>query len=314
MRLLDVGYLFGGACRDYLAAGVTAFGSEIDDVVCGPDHIQVVLDDDDGVPRVHEPVQGGAQGLVVVAASFADLARDVDVREEVHLYPDLAVPPARLAPASLYVEREPSRLVAPDLGLRRRGEELPYVVEDLGVGRRVGTGRPPDRALVYFYDLVDVLDAPESRVPAGTVLSAADGVGQGLVEDLVDQRALPRPRDARDTGEDPKRKPHVHAFQVVLHRPQQLYGTRRLSSLLGRLDPPPPGQKIARYGSLLGLDVPDAAGRDDLTPVHPRAWTNVYDEVGRTNRLFVVLDDDEGIPEVPQLLERGEETPVISLV
>src|SRR5918994_587893 len=266
MRLLDVGYLFGGACRDYLAAGVTAFGSEIDDVVCGPDHIQVVLDDDDGVPRVHEPVQdgeqlldvrevkprrrlvqdvdglarrplaqlarqldslgfatgerGGAQGLVVVAASFADLARDVDVREEVHLYPDLAVPPARLAPASLYVEREPSRLVAPDLGLRRRGEELPYVVEDLGVGRRVGTGRPPDRALVYFYDLVDVLDAPESRVPAGTVLSAADGVGQGLVEDLVDQRALPRPQDARDTGEDPERKPHVHAFQVVLHRPE----------------------------------------------------------------------------------------------
>ncbi len=66
------------------------------------------------------------------------------------------------------------------------------MVEDLGVGRRVGAGRTPDRALVYFYDLVDVLDAPDARMPSWTVLSAADGVGQGLVEYLVDQRALPR--------------------------------------------------------------------------------------------------------------------------
>src|ERR687897_3629243 len=65
MRLLDVGHLFGGACRDDLAARVAALGTEVDDVVCGPDHIQVVLDDDDGVPRVHEPVQYGEQLLHV---------------------------------------------------------------------------------------------------------------------------------------------------------------------------------------------------------------------------------------------------------
>src|SRR5215211_9261680 len=264
VRLLDAGDFFGGARRDDLATGVTTLGSEVDHVVCGPDHIQVVLDDDDGVPRVHEPVQdgeqlldvrevkprrrliqdvdglarsplaqlarqlyalrfaarergrrlsepyvaepdvaqrvhaagdrrnggeelaglldrhvqyigdgltfvGGAQGLVVVAAALADLAGYVDVGEEVHLYPDLAVSPASLAPASLHVEREAPWLVAPDLGLRRRGEELPDVVEDLGVGRRVGTGRPPDRTLVYVYDLVDFLDSPEAGMPAGTV-------------------------------------------------------------------------------------------------------------------------------------------------
>jgi hypothetical protein len=109
----------------------------------------------------------------------------------VHLYPDLAITAARLAPAPFYVEREASWLVAPDLGLRRGGEELPYVVEDLGVGRRVRAGCPPDRALVYIYDFVDVLDAPDARMNAWTILSSADGVREGIVEDLVDQRALP---------------------------------------------------------------------------------------------------------------------------
>ena len=50
------------------------------------------------------------------------------------------------------------------------------------------------------------------------------------------------------------------------------------------------------------------------SPRAPRAWTNVNDVIGRADRLFVVLDDDERVPEVPQLLERGQETPVVSLV
>src|SRR3712207_8174083 len=56
-------------------------------------------------------------------------------RSEVHLYPDLAVAPARLAPPALDVEAEPARLVAPYLRLGGGREELADVVEDLGVGR-----------------------------------------------------------------------------------------------------------------------------------------------------------------------------------
>src|SRR5918992_588459 len=65
VRLLDAGDLFGGSCRDDLATRVSAFGSEVDDVVPGPDHIEVVLDDDDGIPRVNEPVQDREQLLHV---------------------------------------------------------------------------------------------------------------------------------------------------------------------------------------------------------------------------------------------------------
>ena len=47
------------------------------------------------------------QRLAVVPAALADLARDVDVGQEVHLDLDLAVAGAVLAPPAAHVEREP---------------------------------------------------------------------------------------------------------------------------------------------------------------------------------------------------------------
>ena len=188
------------------------------------------------------------------------------------------------------------------------------MVEDLGVGRRVGARRPPDGALVYVYDLVHVLDAPDASVPPRTVLAAADGVGEGFVQDLVYQRALARPRDARDAREDPERELHVDALEVVLRSPEQPDRARRLPPLLGRLYAPPPGEEVARHGPLLSLDVLDAAGGDDLAPVHPGARTNVDNVVCGAYGLLVVLDHDERVPEVPQPLKRRQEPPVVPLV
>src|SRR2546428_775617 len=45
------------ALGDDLAARFPTLGAEIDHVVRGLDHVEVVLDDDDRVPRVHEAVQ-----------------------------------------------------------------------------------------------------------------------------------------------------------------------------------------------------------------------------------------------------------------
>jgi hypothetical protein len=123
---------------------------------------------------------GSAQGLGVVAAALADLARHVDVGEEVHLYPDLTVAPARLAAATLHVEGEPAGLVAPYLRLRCRGEELADVVEDLGVGRRVGARGPPYGALVYVYNLVHVLDAAQAACRPGRCLPRLTALARAL--------------------------------------------------------------------------------------------------------------------------------------
>ena len=62
--------------------------------------------------------------LAVVALPLADLARHVDVGQEVHLDLHEAVALARLAAAALHVEREASRPVAADLRLGQLGEQL----------------------------------------------------------------------------------------------------------------------------------------------------------------------------------------------
>ena len=103
--------------------------------------------------------------LAVVAGAVADLARDVDVGEEVHLDLDRAVARAGLAAAALDVEREPALQVAAHLRLGRRGEQLADVVEDAGVGRGVGPRRAADRRLVDVDHLVDVVEAGDPLVP-----------------------------------------------------------------------------------------------------------------------------------------------------
>ena len=57
-------------------------------------------------------VELDVEGLLVVTASVADFAGDVDVGEEVHLDAALAVALAGLAAAAVDVEGEAARLVA----------------------------------------------------------------------------------------------------------------------------------------------------------------------------------------------------------
>ena len=52
----------------------------------------------------------------------------------------------------------------------------------------------------------------------------------------------------------------------------------------------------------------------DLAAVLARERPDVDDPVRGADRVLVVLDDDEGIAEVPQTLERIEELAVIALV
>ena len=91
------------------------------------------------------PLEANLQRLLVVALPVALLARDVDVRQEVHLDLDLPVAAAYLAAAALYVEREAARLVAAGASLRRLGEEVADHIEEAGVGGGVGARRAADR-------------------------------------------------------------------------------------------------------------------------------------------------------------------------
>ena len=60
------GDFFGGAGGDDLAAGVAAFGAEVDDVVGGLDDVEIVLDDEQGAAAFDELAEGGEEFLHVV--------------------------------------------------------------------------------------------------------------------------------------------------------------------------------------------------------------------------------------------------------
>ena len=156
------------------------------------------------------------EGLAVVPRSVADLARDVDVRQEVHLDLQRAVALARLAAAALDVEREPPLLVAPDLGLCGGGEKGADLVEHARVGGRVGPGRPADRRLVHLHQLVERLHAVDPGVPPRDLPGPVELVGQRRREDVVDQGRLARSGYSRDRTQHAAGEHHVHVPEVVL--------------------------------------------------------------------------------------------------
>ena len=54
---LALRHVGGRADADDLAAGIAAFGAEIDDPIGGADHIEIVFDDDDRVAALDELVE-----------------------------------------------------------------------------------------------------------------------------------------------------------------------------------------------------------------------------------------------------------------
>ena len=61
-------------------------------------------------------------------------------------------------------------------------------------------------------------------------------------------------------------------------------------------------------------DVVHRAGGDDMPAVLAGARTDVDDPVGGAHRLLVVLDDDQGVADVAQPLQRADQPRVVPLV
>jgi hypothetical protein len=154
--------------------------------------------------------------VAVVAGALADLARHVDVGQEVHLDLDRAVAGAGFAATALHVEREPPGQVAAHLRLVGLREQLADVVEHTRVGGRVGPGRAADGRLVDVDDLVEELDALDLLVPAGHGLRSVDLLHQRPEQDVVDERGLARSRHTSDRDEAAQRDLDVDVLQVVL--------------------------------------------------------------------------------------------------
>src|ERR1700694_1524010 len=230
---------------------------------------------------------GDFESFLVVPLALADLAGDVDIREEVHLDLDDAVPLAVLAAAALHVETEAAGLVAAHARFRHLGEQLPNVGEDAGVGRWIGARRAADRRLVDVDDLIDEVQPGDLAGATRTVLRPVEVLRHAPIQNVTDERALAGPADSGNANQFAQREIDIDVLQVVLGcSANDAHLTVALAPSRGQRDRSLAAQK--RAGDRLGRfqDVIEAACSDDPPAVLASAGSDVAEAGGRPPALF----------------------------
>ena len=157
----------------------------------GPDTGKVIKELQGGVHRHVQHVgdalvpQSYLYGFPIIAAAVADFARYCYVGQELHFYLVIPLALAGLAPASLDVEREASRLIAAYSRLGKRCEQFPDGSEGSRVRGRVAAGRPADGGLVNVDHLVNMFHAGKVVVVAWIIAGPANFLSQSLIENVV---------------------------------------------------------------------------------------------------------------------------------
>ena len=255
------------------------------------------------------------QRLPVVPPALAHLAGDIDIGQKVHLDLDEPVAGTGLAPAAPGVEGEASRAIAPAFGVGGGGKQVPDIVEQAGIGGGVGAGRAANGGLVDVDDLVQKL------LPLDAVVLPSPGLGpvqissQLLKQDLVDQGGFARSGYPGNTGKGTQGKLHIHAPQVVLPGPKYLQILPVPSPALGgNGDFFAAGQVVPGDRAWGVHDLLRGAGGHDLAAMNSCAGTHVDDIVRLPHGVLVVLHHQQGVAQIPQLLQGGKQLVVVPLV
>src|ERR1700678_2169096 len=99
------------------------------------------------------------QSLMIILASTADIASDVDIGEKIHLDALQSVALASLAASAFDVKTEAAGFIAAFTGLRQHRDQVADWREHLGIGRGVRTGCPADRGLIDLDHLIDQIES-----------------------------------------------------------------------------------------------------------------------------------------------------------
>ena len=131
----------------------------------------------------------------------------------------------------------------------------------------------------------------------------------------VTSEDLPLPETPVDHGHRPKLDLDIHVLEVVLRDADHLDRPSAGSAPLGGNRDGAPARQVRR-GQGLGAveDRLRRAETHDLAAVLACPGAHVDHEVGRADRLLVVLDDEHRVAEVAQALERADKPRVVALV
>ena len=186
--------------------------------------------------------------------------------------------------------------------------------EEVGVRGRVRARRAADRRLVDVDHLVEHLDALDVDVLARLHAHLVEAVRERLVDDLVHERRLAGAGDTGDADELADGELDVDALQVVLGGTADREDAAVVLAPRRDRDRAPAGEEVAGDGALRAHHLLRGALGDDLAAVLAGARPHVDDPVGDAHHLLVVLDDEHGVAERLQPLQRRDQAVVVALV
>ena len=146
---------------------------------------------------------------------MTNLARYVDIREEIHLDGLVTISLTFLTSSTLHVEGESARLVTTDLRFRQANEKTADIAEDTGVGGWIAARRSADRTLVYIHHLIYIVDTLDTVIRHRLLQTAIEMVGEDRLKSLVDEGGLARTAHSRYHDEFAEREVNVYSLQVV---------------------------------------------------------------------------------------------------
>ena len=155
------------------------------------------------------------QRFTVVALPTADIARHIDVRQEMHLDFDDAITLAGFAATAFDIETEASWHIAARARLLRACKQFTNRCEQATVGRRVRARSASDRTLADIDDFVDGSKALQPLVRCRIAAGAVYFLGHGLVEGVINQRRLARAGYAGNTGHEADGDRCVNVLEVI---------------------------------------------------------------------------------------------------
>ena len=148
------------------------------------------------------------------------------------------------------------------------------------------------------------------------VAGAVQAAGDGAVERVDGQRRLAGAGDAGDAGEQADGDLGGEVLEVVAGGAddgERLALLRRAADG-GHLDEAGAGEELAGERIRVGHDLGRRALGDDVAAVDAGGGADVDDVVGLADGVLVVLDDDDGVADVAQVLERAEQALVVALM
>src|SRR6266852_3352518 len=225
----------------------------------------------------------------------------------------VAAAAAGFAAAAFYVEAEASGTVAALARFGEHGEKLANGRENAGVGGRVGARGAADGSLVDLDDFVDLIGADDFAVRAGRLLGAIEFLGEGAIENVVDEGGFAGAGNAGDDGEKSEGQGDVDIFEIVGASAENLDGFAvGAAALFGDGDMGGAAEIASgeRFGA--GGDVRRLAVSDEIAAGVARAGAEVDHEIGAANGVFIVLDNEHGVAEIAKLLEGAEQASVVA--